>query len=348
MDRYVETPGGIVHPVYSRRSLRPSGEVHRILQVLTEATKSKSFKECGVPFGPHGGKIARGHMIPRAALKRLAEGGFVRLFTPSPGLRDIGLLPTKVGVGEATTGFFACETHEKTFWPIENSLPEADNDRHNNLLAYKALVGTSWRVKQLVVAYEKMLKIDPTTRMWHLAYEHFAYADAEIQHYKLEAEMCLNTDSCENCQGQECKRMKHIVRHIESPACLAVCEWFFGGDFSSGITIYPTDFGQTVAIHYFDANSEVVGASLGSLLEVSDRKFQELISIMALQRCENIAISPKAWSEFDPEKQRDIQAFFEETIPDSGFASIDDLPKFERHKVGVFDSKLDRLNLFER
>ena len=318
------------------------GEEQESRQRQIDAVKPKSYKECQVLFGNHHGKVQKGHTIPRVSLRALSRLGHVKLFMPKPGLKDLNLLPIRRGIHEAAIGFFTCQGHDELFWPVENNQPDTSKSRHMDLLAYKAVLGATWRLKLVERAYKQQLKLDPQSEWLQYSTNYFTSSIDSIDQYKRIVEDCVRP-AYRSGSGE---KLKYMARSFKSAKNLAVCEWFYGGQFNIGITVYPTETGQTVVLHCVAEEWDIFDKWFGFLNGVSDEEFQELISMLVLQRCETIALAPETWNGFDETKRREIRSFFLETKQNVGFGSVEQIALWAQHEQGVFNSKTDNLNLF--
>lgn len=323
------------------------GEQQHQAQMFREALKPKSFKQCQVPFGKHRGKIRKGHTIPRAWLNRLSRDSMVRTFKLNAGVKNTDELPFEISSGDAAVGFFTCDIHERLFWPVEQQPPSIKNEWHMRLLAYKAMLGSIWKLKSMESGYGKLIDYDEHSEFLRYAKLSFTASISKISRYKKVLDACAAQPRCNDCVRQDgCTKLTYLARSFKSRPSVAVCEWFYGGEFNIGITVYPTTSGQTVVLHCLTQELDAVNKWLGFLMDISEEEFQDLISIMVLQRCETVVVSPQTWDDFGEIKRNEINTFFVETMPNVGIGSVEQIAKWAQHEQGIFDSNTENLNLF--
>ena len=333
-----------------------SNETIRIQQKFADYLKPENYQKCLVR-GCQSTDYARGHLIPRSVLKRLAYNGHVLLFAAEDHslYRKLGAIPRSnvpisVGYKKGTTGYFTCKEHEKLFWEIERKGPDFNNERHLILLAYKAALHTTWNLSLLKNAHGCMFKEIPNYAMHHYLAVGYGETLATMLEYKNAIENCLQPESCKVCKNSGCRLIKHRVKFVKSKPAIAVSQWLCSpkerfiketdNDYlispiaNRGMTVQPVEGGHMVASHYLSEESELVREFTKSIFSASGNPLKRNLSAYLLKHYQYIAISPSAWKQFTPKKQSAIKQYWLDTFPtpDVGLMGVTDYKTHQEHE----------------
>lgn len=316
----------------------PYSEQRRINQIFTEKTKRTAYQKCLVPDGKCGGKVVEGHSVPRSVMRKMTAGAYTISFARQPLGGKGYVLPSKEPINHALTGYFTCEKHEDLFAPIEKEIPDFDNPRHLDLIAYKALLRAMWSKQLLRVAWEYLAKEDPKSDL--LAYMVHLHIQMEmgVGYYKHIAEQALGIavhPSVYDDEPQDCLYHK-AIRVPSKQSAVAVCAWSNGLRYEyepqnpivmkisqAGCTVYPLGNEHVVVYHYTATDESGVRKANWPLYKASGTLLQQRISHDILRYCEEIVISPEVWQDFSEEKRQAITDYFMATPPYSGLHSPD-------------------------
>ena len=337
-----------------------SNETIRIQQKFADYLKPENYQKCLVR-GCQSTDYARGHLIPRSVLRRLAHNGRVLLFAAedhsiyrSPGAMPLSNVPISVGYKKGTTGYFTCKEHEKIFWEIERQGPDFKNERHLLILAYKAALHTTWNLSLLKNAHESMLREIPnrSTPHHYLAYLAVAFGETlkTMLKYKDAVENCLKPESCTVHKSSISPSIEHRVKFVKSKPAIAVSQWLcspkerFIRESSTdylispivnrGMTVQPVDGGHMVVSHYLSEDKELVREFTKGIFSHSGKTLKRNLSAYLLKHYQYIAISPSAWAEFTPKKQLAIKQYWLDTFPrpDVGLMGVTDYETHQEHE----------------
>lgn len=324
---------------------------NRILQILTDHTKRDAHQVC-LAMGFHQGVIARGHLMPKSWLRQLSVAGHVYVFAqlpisgfwrdPEHGLN----IPRWTGVDVAATGRFTCEEHEKLFGPIDSVNPNLRDSRTLNLMVYKPILAGSWQKQLLHKAWAAVLAAVPGDEAFEKDIRNCSQQMIGLEHYQREIEQCLNPPTCRRCQGQACKVVGHVVRHMPGSPAIVVSQFSdgirmrldaFRGTLQPianwGITVLPTERGHSVVLHYFREETNIMHHAIDKMHSLNGRRLQEYVSSLILDNCENIAISPKAWNTFGTKKQQAITERFISELAALSYGPLDHMVELEARRL---------------
>ena len=315
-----------------------SNETIRIQQKFADYLKPENYQKCLVR-GCQSTDYARGHLIPRSVLKRLARNGRVLLFAAEdhslyrrPGAMPLSNIPISVGYKKGTTGYFTCKEHEKLFWEIERQGPDFKNERHLLLLAYKAMLHTTWNISLLKNAHECMIGETPNHFAKH-RYLSDAYGKTlgTILKYKNAVENCLQPESHGVRNNSIGRSIEHRVKFVKSTPAIAVSQWLCSPrerfvrvtdtDYlispiaNRGMTVQPVEGGHMVASHYLSEEAQLVCEFTKSIFSASGAPLKRNLSAYLLKHYQYIAISPSIWNQFTSKKQSAIKQFWLDTFP---------------------------------
>ena len=333
-----------------------------IAQMLTDKTKPHQYKECLIN-GEHKGQIVKGHLIPRSWFTEISVQSKVMMIVEPP----INLFWTQrdhaisVGIGDATTGFFTCEEHEKLFFPIDAKDPDLSNARNLALMMYKAVISQLWSQKLMKKAYESILHETPNNEPAQIILWNHKERERGLTVYKKKIEQCLNPVSCMKCTGKECQSIGHKVWHITGAPAIAASQHMDGirarinpyrGTVQRivnwGLTVLPTSKGHAVILHYYKDEERYLYTLFEKLFNAQGKNLQSELSILMLDYCENIAISPSHWERLGARRQQAIVERFWTEMPDFGFGTMGQIAKWERDRLSPekYVPNMRQLNLF--
>ena len=318
----------------------PENQRRAMLQIITNKTKVDAHRECLVSVSDCEGKVVKGHLIPMAWLRVIAQDNKVMAFAKSPidVLRYDGkefLIPvTKEESKQTLIRRFSCEKHEQIFFPIDTTDLDITDNKNLNLLLYRSAIAEIWSQSQIVRALDAVLTKVPNDEALRLTVVMNRRNIRNLSHYKAQVERCLYPDECARCDygSKQCKNIVHKTRELRGAPVLAVAQFSEGSAArilydgpkpelqviaNCGITIFPTSEGHTIVEHYFAEEKQIwkqKNAHWPNLQNKSGKALEEAVSLLALDYCENIAMNPKHWDKFGNKRQDAIRKRATETI----------------------------------
>ena len=378
---------GIPIPTESRKCLRgapvmyplhrpdlPENQKRHLLQGIINKTKIKSFGKC--MFGEsHAAKAVRGHVVPKNWLKQISVNDEVRVFISLPisGFWDLPVEtytdvepPTRnLHINLATVRRFTCQPHEEALSPTDSIYPDISDVQILNLCTYRSLIAQLWLESLLELCFREALKITPDDEPFQLQARLHRQNVLGLEQYKKLIEPCLVPDTCRRCKGGKCKVTGHVVRHMPGEPTFAVSQFSSGsrtranfhfGTLSRianwGLTIIPIPQGHTAILQYF--LEDMLGnpktqRTISEFQALNGRALEQMISALVLDKCENIAISPKAWDAFGSKRQQAMLYRFRTEQSDVGFGSREQIKKWNREhfqEVKELPTNPRQLNMF--
>ena len=320
----------------------PENQRKAILQIITDKTKVDAHHECLVSVSDCEGKVVKGHLIPMAWLRVIAQDNKVMAFAKSPVhvFRDelddeFFIQVTKRGIKQTLIGRFSCAKHEQIFSPVDQREPDITDTTNLNLLLYRSIIAEIWAQSQMVRALEAILNEVPNDAEFRLSISMHRSNLRNLSRYKGQVEHCLFPEKkCARCAygTKQCKKIVHKTRELRGAPVLAVSQFpegskariLYGGPkpelqviANCGITIFPTSAGHTIVEHYFTEEKQIwkqKNAHWPNLQSKSGKALEEAVSLLALDYCENIAMNPKHWDKFGDKRQGAIRKRATETI----------------------------------
>lgn len=336
----------------------PMNEQKRINQVLTDRTKRTALKECMVP-GRHAGKIAEGHNIQEAVMRRLTSRTMIMSFACFPIVLK-RRCPEEVEIHHAMTGYFACREHENMFAAVENNIPNFADEEHLLLLAYKALLKGTWDARLMRTAWNAMEAEDPESDMPNYMARLHKEMEEGVGYYKYVAEKMLGIAEHPSPYQSVPNVLKHIVVRVPSRIpTIAASAWTDGLGFRVtptpngpiverlvqwGCTVYPMKTEHIVVYHFPASDELTIRNRTRAVRLANDTVLQRKVSQQLLGRIEDIAISPEVWESFTDDKRNTIREYFEATTPDMGIRTPDILATVTAKKLR--SKRLRLVNLF--
>ena len=333
----------------------PENQKRHLLQVITDKTKIKSFGRC--MFGEsHAAKAVGGHVIPRNWLRQVSVNDEVRVFTLLPvsdfwnlqveTFSDIDPPTRNEHINHATVRRFTCQIHEDALSPADSIYPDTSNFGILNLCTYRPLIAQMWLETLLEQCFDEILTIAPGDEPFQLQVRMHHQNVLGLEQYKKLIEPCLAPDTCDRCKGGNCKVTAHVVRHMPGKPTLAVSQFSSGSrthvnfHFGTikyianwGLTVVPTPEGHTAILHYFledVPNSLQMQQTIKEFQSLNGKTFEQMISALILDTCENIAVSPVAWDAFGPKRQSAMLDRFGTEQSDMGFGAQEQVKKWNR------------------
>lgn len=352
----------------------PENRKRRLLQVITDKTKIKSFGKC-MYGGSHAARAVGGHVIPRNWLRQISVNDEVKVFTSLPvsdfwnqQVETPGEIAPQIRnehINRATVRRFTCQTHEDALSPTDSINPDTSGVRILNLCTYRPLIAQVWLETLLKQCFEEVTKIVPDDEPFQFQARTHRQNVIGLEQYKMLTEPCLSPDSCNKCIGDKCRVTGHVVRHISGKPTLAVSQFSSGSrtrvnfHFGTikhianwGLTIIPTPTGHTAILHYFFEDvpkSLEMRKTIQQFGSLNGKTLEQMISVLVLDTCENIAISPAAWDAFGSKRQSAMLDRFGTEQSDKGFGSREQIEKWNREhfqEIRKSPTNPRQLNLF--
>ena len=347
------------------RPLFTDNQQKQHMQILTEQTKRNAYKEC-LMEGDHQGQLIKGHLIPRSWLGKISAENQVVMFAQPPvnlfwSSSNKATETIRMGIGDAATGFFTCEGHEKSFFSIDATAPDLANVVNLNLMVYKATIAQLWAQTLMKKAYETLASKTTNDEVVRQIANYYTENERGLKIYAQNFGQHLSTDSCDKCNEQVCETIKHKRWVIPGEPALAVSQFTSGFqakiDYHAktvqkmvnwGLTVLPTNKGHVAILHYLKDEEHDLKGLFSNLFHAQGKKLAAELSVIILDNCENVAINPDYWDRLGSRRQQAITERFWTRMPEFGFETIQETEKGERSQA--FPSKhvpnLQQLNLF--
>ena len=269
-------------------------------------------------------KAIRAHSIANSGvLKRMSDKGHVMMFRPRfrpP--RPPEIRAERVGRNSATTFTGLCGQHDnELFAPIDDQVPNIQNQEHLFLLAYRATlreshVAMDW-ARRAQHAYLKRIDIglssdtDPDAS-GIFAVKQFCKA-YECYQFKREFDR--------NYLSREWPHLEHhIVILTNQPPSIAVSSLFSLDDVDApelprvALNVFPVEDDVVAVFSAVPRDAPFAYTYLQPLLDAESHFQKYLLSKLVLQHCDNFVIHPGYYESMTNERQHAICRFFAETI----------------------------------
>ena len=276
-------------------------------------------KECLFCKAPYQNRPIRGHSVQRALIKKfLAEHGHVVMITnygdaifSDDETSEPSAIARRVGVNLATTGYFTCTEHERLFDPIEREPMELHRSKNKFLFALRAVAFQTWHLMAARDAWQHVHDECPIGP--ELAPEPLEFFTKNLS----EIQRALGTMT-KWYDKKKYELVKHKIIRLRASPTLAVSEWSAYGVetyLNYGITVLPNGHRNTTAIfHFLEGESKNFTNSLGHVEPASSDEKKRILSRVIIEDFENVTISPRAWTQFGPEKQNRITEHYMRSI----------------------------------
>ena len=292
----------------------------------TDARRSR--KECIIP-GAHCGTVVEGHTVQRALMENRGmydeEGRVMSFRGGSMNLFNKTRMPVPLHINHALTEFFSCEKHDRIFQEVEiPNEPDFGNERHLNLLAYKAILGEVKKEENLSHGFRTASKMMPEDEVWAQMLE-----TTEVRLTgKMEAKEIIERQIGLLPSHDAGKLMKHRTKEIPSAQPMVAASAWCGGEkviidhvkrtikpiAMWGCTVYPTQSEHVIIYHYLNGDADQVLPELRFLMQKDPKNLQRSVSADLLTMLESMTVSAPGWETFSGRQRKAISRCFHSTI----------------------------------
>ena len=268
-------------------------------------TRKTEYKRCLVNDNcTTNEQVIGGHLIPRNYLQRLPGENNMAVFTNHRFGRPPESLPMKEGIGEATVGYFTCETHDKLFYEVDQLLdlscmPEG---RILDLMCYRNILYNRWWMRLWAQASRRVKYQHGLERQYRIA-ERLLADDQQFLKSQLAIEPSIGLRN-----GDE-QTYSHLVLTSQGKPTLAAA--VFGvlevqtdragnerttGLGQWGITLIPGYSTNALVIHYPSATgTQTFDMALPSLAKGRSKVTGREVTRAVLSSCYDVVFSQDSW-----------------------------------------------------
>lgn len=235
--------------------------------------------------------------------------------------------PVQLHLNHALTEFFSCEKHDSIFREVEiPNEPDFGNERHLNLLAYKAILGEVKKEENLLHGYRAASEMLPKDEVWATLLK-----TTEVRlEGKMEAKEIIERQIGLLPSRGASKFIKHRTKEIPSAQpMVAASAWCSGekliiDDIKRtrkpiamwGCTVYPTQSEHVIIYHYLNEDADKVLPELRFLMQRDPKNLRRSVSADMLLMLESMIISAPGWATFPGRQKKAIIRCFHSTIPE--------------------------------
>ena len=290
-------------------------ELHYYLGLIHKGTFNKCLFADACPE-----KAIQAHSVSRAILSTIQQDGNVI----QPEVRTVKddfersypiIKFNSVPITRASTGTFACETHDKKFQMIDTTPMDFDNPKVLDLLFFRAILKEAWillKNRLGVAELEREKGPIPTHPDLH--------PDVRLTAI-LEAVERLRPFIGGVSSLYDKSPASHIVRYIKSGRPFVAASSVGSGvpfpgvkepNASWAFTVIPQSKNHVVVASWLKGS--VIENYFSYLKDINERELAVAISIELIYFCENWFVNPKVWEFYGSDKQQEIKATFDNLI----------------------------------
>ena len=287
---------------------------------VTNARRSR--KECIIP-GAHGGTVVEGHTVQRALMENRGmcdeEGRVMSFRRGSMNPFNKTRMPVPLHINHALTEFFSCEKHDGIFEEVEiPNEPDFGNERHLNLLAYKAILGEAKKEENQWHGFRTVSEMMPENEVWAQMLE-----TTEVWLTgKMEAKEIIEGQIGLLPSHNAGKLIKHRIKEIPSAQPMVAASAWCSGEkviidhvkrtikpiAMWGCTVYPTQS------EHVNEDADKVLPELRFLMQKDPKNLQRSVSADLLTMLESMTVSAPGWETFSGRQRKAISRCFHSTI----------------------------------
>ena len=291
---------------------------------ILDATRVDKYQEC-LAGGDCQEPAIKGHLIPRAHLKRLpGHSNQMKVFNNERFSAE-PTLPLRKGIGWASTGYFTCKTHDAMFQQADqvSDMDVVPPTRVLNLICYRNALQARWwpelwarAAKTVDEEFDKVILSDTIENLRSISHG--------ISLAQRRLELCALDENHRDCNTVQCTEYQHLVWVSQGPPVLAAAQ--FGiketdtGQLGMwGFTLIPGTRSNAFCIHFpKEAGTRPLDIALRS--EVGkDALSGRAVSRTLLKMSSTIVFSEDSWSMLNEEEQRKVEQAMNPDKPDPPF-----------------------------
>ena len=188
---------------------------------ILDATRADKYQEC-LAGGDCQEPAIKGHLIPRAHLKRLlGHSNQMKVFNNERFSAE-PTLPLRKGIGWASTGYFTCKTHDAMFQQADqvSDMDVVPPTRVLNLICYRNALQARWwpelwarAAKTVDEEFDKVILSDTIENLRSISHG--------ISLAQRRLELCALDENHRDCNTVQCTEYQHLVWVSQGPPVLA-------------------------------------------------------------------------------------------------------------------------------
>ena len=234
-------------------------------------------------------------------------------------------MPVPLHINHALTEFFSCEKHDRIFEEVEiPNEPDFSNERHLNLLAYKAILGEVKKEENQWHGFKTASEMMPGDEVWAQMLETTRVRLTG----KIEAKEIIERQIGLLPSHEAGKLMKHRTKEIPSAQPMIAASAWCGGEkviidhikgtikliAMWGCTVYPARSEHIIIYHYLNKDAGQVLPELRFLMQKDPKNLQRSVSADLLTMLESITVSAPGWETFSRRQRKAVSRCFHSTI----------------------------------
>lgn len=296
----------------------------KLEQAILSATRPDQYKKCQAGADCLEPAI-KGHLTPRAYLKKLpGDDHQMKVFNNyrfSPDPR----LPLRKGIGEASTGYFTCKTHDALFQEADKiiDMDIVPRTRVLNLVCYRNALQARWWPELWA---RGALTVDEQFGKTILgdSVEKLLAVSSKIFSAQQRLEPCTLDEAHQDCNTEQCKEYQHLVWVSEGPPVLAAAQFGIKETDTGklglwGFTLIPGTHSNAFCIHFpKEAGSTPLDIALRPDIGKGTLSGRA-VSRTLLKMCETIVFSQTSWSTLNEEEQHKVEQAMNPDKPNPPF-----------------------------
>ena len=276
-------------------------------------------------------EVIEAHSVSRSILTKIQDNGHViqlgtRHEKDEAGLSRISLTFVTKGINQASTGNFACQTHDNAFRAIDTIPMNLDDPNVCNLLFYRAALREAWL----------LLRTRPSTSLID-SKSPYLYRPSSHPNTRLKSLLhligCMRPSLTATNHTKATSSVVHIVRRVKSEHPILAASYASGG-----FTLVHDDTGREIPPNVIRArmgidpndcwgftvipqeNEHIVLASwlegsnaanyFAHLKEVNGKELEAAVSSELIYFCESWFLNPKVWASYNKKKQEAIMSAY--------------------------------------
>ena len=306
-------------------------EQNRVIHEMLGLLNRGQFRDCLFEQGCTG-RVVNAHAVSQSILRSIENENHLKNPQVIYGQDEQGLshphLEFKdVGIRQASTGTFACQTHEEEFKKIDTTPMDFDDPEILNLLLYRAVLREIWLLSRTMEATDWVDQraphvhrpsLHPNTRLESLLY----------------FRECISRTLTATKPAAAKGKVKHMVRRIRSDSPILATSSASGGSVLAydnsrkeylsagevrgsmgiepyscwGLTIIPQEREHMVLASWLEGSQAQL--YFQHLSTTQGRELEEAVSAELILFSENWFLSPRVWDAYGTKKQEAILTAF--------------------------------------
>ena len=301
-----------------------SSQMRDYWQAITHATRPEQYKECLAGNGCSEAAV-RGHLIPRAYMKRLPGSGAQLVVFNTYRFSMDPILPMEKGIGVVPTGYFTCRDHDAIFQPADQvtNVHRLWDTRVLNLICYRGVLHARWWQELWARAAETM-DLEFGRKTFEGSPELLRSMSEKIRSAQERLEPCTLAGGQHTCSAVQCHEYQHLVWVSEGPPVLAAAQFGINesatGDLGLwGFTLIPGTDGNAFCLHFpKEAGTGPLDIALGAGAGKAELSGRDVTRIL-LKMCQDIVFSQTSWKAVGEAERRVVLQAVDPAQPNPEF-----------------------------